>query len=300
MAWCDRCDRFFSSEHALWQHEQDSNMHHICYKCNKDFTSAWALIQHYTQSPRHPYCQRCDEHFDDYEELYDHYEDAHWYCRPCNTIFDSELGLHEHRRQKHADRYCVPCKRMFQSASNFDSHRRSAVHQGRSIVCPMKGCGKAFVSSAALVLHLESGACVSRVDRDTVNRIVERFDRQNIITNPSRMIAGGPGSASSRKPTVVDQWATERSWNGAGYECYLCHRTYRTLPALNQHLRSPAHEDKLYRCPRGLYGCGTEFSTLSAFCQHVESGRCGVCRFRSEVDRVLEGLSSKMKRLTMG
>ncbi|KAJ8496577.1 hypothetical protein ONZ51_g1017 [Trametes cubensis] len=215
----------------------------------------------------------------------------------CYAFFAFELGLHEHCRQKHADRYCVPCKRMFQNWNNLDHHHRSTLHRGRTVACPMRGCDKAFVSSAALIHHLESGGCVSRVDRHTVNRIVERLDRQNIITNPARVIAGG---TNAHPPTIVDQWATEYAWNGSAYECYLCHRTFRTLPALNQHLRSPTHDDKMYRCPHNLYGCGAEFVALSAFCQHVESGNCGVCRFRGEVDRVLEGLSSRMKRLRMG
>ncbi|KAH9902614.1 hypothetical protein C8Q73DRAFT_785276 [Cubamyces lactineus] len=297
MAWCGRCDRHFSSAHALLQHRQDSGAHHFCHECNKDFAYGWALKQHYIQSSRHPYCPRCDELFDDYEELYEHYEDEHWYCDSCNVIFESEMGLHDHCRQKHADRYCVSCKRMFRNANNLDHHHRSTLHRGRTITCPMRGCSKAFVSSAALIHHLESGGCASRVDRDTVNRIVEHLDRQNTIINPARMVAGG---ANARRPAVIDQWATARSWNGSAFECYLCHRTYRTLSALNQHLQSPAHDDKLYRCPQNLYGCGAQFVALSAFCQHVESGRCGVCRFRGEVDRVLEGLSSRMKRLKMG
>ncbi len=41
--------------------------------------------------------------------------------------------------------------------------------------------------------------------------------------------------------------------------------------SLNQHLRSAAHADKIYRGPRTLYGCGAELCMLSAFRQHVES-----------------------------
>ncbi|OJT12099.1 hypothetical protein TRAPUB_11351 [Trametes pubescens] len=297
MAFCGRCDRWFGSERALEQHKDDSNMHHICYECDKDFTSARALEQHEFQSSRHPSCEQCRILFDDWDDLYEHYDDEHHYCDICNKpfvkLFDSSRGLHKHRRQAHDDRYCPPCERMFKNANNLDQHCRSSIHQGRNIDCPMRGCDKSFVSNAGLLLHLESGACVSHMTRAKIDRIMAKYDRDHIITNPSRLI-GGSG------PVVVDQWATERAWNGSRYECYLCHRTYATLPALNQHLRSAAHADKIYRCPRTLYGCGAEFGTLSAFCQHVESERCGVRRFRGEVDRVLEGLSNKMKRLTMG
>ncbi|KAI0651011.1 hypothetical protein C8Q79DRAFT_899889 [Trametes meyenii] len=294
MAFCDRCDRWFSSERALEQHEADSNMHHICYECRRDFTTALSLKQHYVQSPRHPYCQDCENLFDDLEELYDHYQEDHHYCDICNMIFSSEMGLHGHRRQTHSDRYCVMCKHMFKQPSNLWSHSRSSIHQGRNVHCPMRGCTKSFISNAALILHLESGSCVSRMDRDTIDRATRLVDRRGIITNPQRLIAGGSGGT-----TVTQTWATERAWNGSCYECYLCHRTYGTLTALNQHLQSPAHAEKAYRCPRMLHGCGEEFPTLSAFCQHVESEKCGVRRFRGELDRVLGGLSSRMKTLTM-
>ncbi|KAI0633176.1 hypothetical protein C8Q77DRAFT_1059001 [Trametes polyzona] len=292
MAYCARCERNFVSERALEQHKDDSSRHHICHECNKDFASSTALTQHYTQSPRHPFCKDCDELFDDWDELYEHYDEEHYYCDLCNMLFRSESRLHEHRREEHEERYCTVCKRMFKHPSNLESHCRSSIHQGRNVPCPMRGCGKSFVSNAGLLHHLESGGCVSRMNRAMIDRIMQKVDRNNIITNPGRLLGGGE--------TVVDMWATERAWNGSRYECYLCHRTYATLDALNQHLRSPAHAEKIYRCPRALYGCGAEFGTLSAFCQHLESECCGVRRFRGEVDKVLEGLSTKMKRLTMG
>lgn len=183
---------------------------------------------------------------------------------------------------------------MFQNANSFDHHCRSSIHQRRTVDCPMRGCGKSFISNAGLLLHLESGGCVSRMTRQKIDQVMQRYDTNNLITKPNRLIGSGTG------PTVVGQWATERAWNGSHYECYLCHRTYASLAALNQHLSSPAHAEKRYRCPRALYGCGDEFKTLSAFCQHLESDQCGVRRFRGEVDKVIEGLSSNMKRLKMG
>ncbi|KAI0368412.1 hypothetical protein BV20DRAFT_969229 [Pilatotrama ljubarskyi] len=297
---CRYCAEWFYSDDDRWDHEETYHGIWRCEPCDKAFSSPTGLHQHYVQSPRHPYCQKCRRHFDDFTALRDHYNDQHYYCTACGSVFDFEIGLHEHCRQKHADRYCVPCKKMFQNANNLDNHRRSAIHQGRTIFCPMQGCGRSFVSTAALVLHFESGACVSRVTRDQVNRFVAQIDRSNIITNPTRMI-GGPAPMSTGGSSIVTRtWATERAWNGTDYECYLCHRTFRTLPALNQHLDSPAHAEKLYRCPRAWYGCGAEFSTLSAFCQHVEGAKCGVRRFQSEFDRVMGQLSGNMKRLTMG
>ncbi|PVH73861.1 hypothetical protein DL98DRAFT_395894, partial [Cadophora sp. DSE1049] len=71
--------------------------------------------------------------------------------------------------------------------------------------------------------------------------------------------------------------ATERSWNGQAYACYLCTRQFATLRSLNSHISSPVHEQHIYRCPGR--GCGRNFKLLSGLIQHVESESCGVMRF---------------------
>ncbi|KAI0937982.1 hypothetical protein AcV7_003301 [Taiwanofungus camphoratus] len=86
MAYCDRCDRYFTNDRALQQHEENSSMHNICHRCQKDFSSEWGLTQHYVQSPIHHYCQRCDDHFRSAHDLTSHYEDVHYYCQICNSV----------------------------------------------------------------------------------------------------------------------------------------------------------------------------------------------------------------------
>ncbi|EJF61460.1 hypothetical protein DICSQDRAFT_60528 [Dichomitus squalens LYAD-421 SS1] len=290
MAYCSLCNRFFKSERALQQHRDDSNMHYICYKCNMDFASNATLILHFTNSPQHPYCPWCDDHFGDYGDLFAHFVDAHFYCELCNLMFPFETALHEHRRFAHADDYCVPCKRMFKNTNALRHHERSTFHKGRTIDCPMKGCIKSFVSRAALVHHLESGGCFSRITRDMVNRIVAKLDTHGVISDPTKLI--GPGSGMQ----VTGSWATARAWNGMRWECYLCHRTFVQMFDLNQHLNSPAHTQKgLYHCPTAWKGCGAKFNTLSGFCQHVESEQCGVCRFKKTMDSFIDGLSKGKK-----
>ncbi|KZT69383.1 hypothetical protein DAEQUDRAFT_669706 [Daedalea quercina L-15889] len=293
MSYCDRCDRYFPHMRALEQHEQNSAAHNICYFCCKDFATSYQLKQHWAASPRHHYCQYCNEHFDSQCDLEEHYEEKHYYCSACRKIFNEALGLHEHNRQSH--HYCPDCRRVFQSDSNLRSHLRSGVHASATIRCPGMNCSKLFVSGAALILHLESGTCPSRLTRQEVNRIAAKYDKNNVITNPSRMIGYREGGSA---PTVTT-WATERAWNGRAYECFMCHREFKALVSLNKHLASPAHEEKMYRCPRGYEGCGAEFSTLSALSQHVESERCGIRRFNNQIQNYLGDLTSNMKRLAM-
>jgi hypothetical protein len=139
-----------------------------------------------------------------------------------------------------------------------------------------------------MILHLESGGCASRIDRRGVNRLVLEHDKNHTITDPSRMITNG-----GKETTYC---ATRAAWNGSKYECYLCHTCYGSLASLNQHLASPRHQDKIYLCP--LNTCRVRFTTLSALCQHIESEKCGVVKFR-EVQSVLNGLVGGVARLTL-
>ena len=136
---------------------------------------------------------------------------------------------------------------------------------------------------------MESGSCVSGVDRNAVDRFVRHHDKNHVITDPSRMITAGDPKRETRL------YATPAAWNGAYYECYLCHNTYRSLAALNQHLGSPRHMEKLYICP--LSTCRIKFVTLSGLCQHIESESCGVTKFRVVQD-AMDQLMGRMRRIT--
>ena len=294
------CDRWFVDWHAYHQHMKNSSRHNYCGSCNEDFDSYEDLRQHWIQSPSHSFCRQCDTHFDDDDDLLEHCLDEHHYCQRCDRFFRNANGLHEHRRQSpsHANVYCVECRILFNSESNLRAvsasvvycpngslilvqHLNSSVHRPKNVPCAFQhyGCTQWFVSKAAMISHLEAGACVSGANRDMVNRWVKQQDRHGVITDPSRLITNGDDT----------RWiATERSWNGYAYECVLCHSTFRTLDALNRHLASPRHQERMYRCP--LSTCLMRFNTLSGLCQHVESERCGILRFRSAregMDRLL-------------
>lgn len=95
--------------------------------------------------------------------------------------------------------------------------------------------------------------------------------------------------------TNVENIATERSWNGYGYECYLCHREFGSLTGLNQHLKSPAHEQNLYKCPNRA--CGREYKLLSGLVQHFESESCGVMKFSVVQQQARAGVNNMFGRM---
>jgi hypothetical protein len=124
--------------------------------------------------------------------------------------------------------------------------------------------------------------------RQELARIVVRADRNNYITNTARLLGGPPGEYEP--PMSATAWATELSFNGIEYECFLCHSTFKALDRLNQHLQSPRHEQKIYKCPKP--DCNLESVALSALSQHVERGSCGV--------RMFEQVQDAMDSLTRG
>ncbi|KAH9486132.1 hypothetical protein JR316_0000196 [Psilocybe cubensis] len=260
---------------------------HYC-DCGDYFYDWNALKEHWVQSPRHDYCQYCNEHVG---HILDHYEECHHYCGPCRRVFRSEFGLHEHLRQseRHRDMYCGSCRRLFMSPNNLNAHLNSSIHRTKDVICPFK-CGATFVSNSALVLHLENGGCKSGINQTIINRYVREYDTNNVITDPSRMITGGSSVGD------ITYIATERSWNGCGYECVLCHKVHHSLLSLNQHLASPKHKDKIYIC-RGP-DCSMRFPALSGLVQHVESNKCGVARFKS-VQNAMNSMLGQVGRITM-
>lgn len=145
------------------------------------------------------------------------------------------------------------------------------------------------------------------MNRDEVYKLVRMKDTSGVI---AKNLIGWHGS-----PTYE---ASDASWNGRGFECYLCHRTFSQLAGLNQHLSSPVRKsfpilteiysrsaaDKptspsdqqaLYHCPN-RNGCGKEFSSLAGLMNHLESESCNFTRFEN-VQRSVQEIVSSDRRI---
>lgn len=169
--------------------------------------------------------------------------------------------------------------------NNLRQHLHSKIHVGSDIQCPW--CKEGFTTASGVTIHLESGRCTaSGLNRSKINSMVQQMDRNNIITRPMLTM---PGYDS------VEMIATERAWNGYCYECYLCSRGFGSLQALNQHMRSPAHEQNIYRCPKAA--CGRNYKLLSGLIQHVESESCGVMRFGQVQEQARNGIDEMVGRM---
>lgn len=91
MVYCDYCERYFGSVHALRQHINTSSVHE---------------------------CIVCDYHFLDAEDRDWHLLDCHEYCESCN---EWAADLHAHNLSYHRERYCADCRRTFIGLSQYNS-----------------------------------------------------------------------------------------------------------------------------------------------------------------------------------
>jgi hypothetical protein len=117
--------------------------------------------------------------------------------------------------------------------------------------------------------HLETGSCprAANLNRDTILTEIRRRDPNHMITK--KLLTYEPSSEIT---------ITDHCWNGHGFECYICHREFGSARALQQHVNSPTHKQKVYHCPGR---CTKEFVSLAALFNHLESESCGAMRFET-------------------
>ncbi|KAG2341971.1 hypothetical protein BDR05DRAFT_976668 [Suillus weaverae] len=252
-----------------------------CYRCNRFFNSWSAHHQHARNSNNHWECQRCQLDFESRLGLKEHYVQSlnHHFCQYCDVHFDSMSDLQDHYEGEHA--YCSSCRKVFDFGLHEHNRQKHA-----DVYCI--ACNRIFQAPSNLHSHLNSS--IHR-QKDTVcpfNGCGLAF-----INNSALILHLESGSCRSGvNRRAVDNW----SWNGQAYECVLCHTQFRALMDLNRHLTSPRHQEKVYRCP--LSTCQAHFVSLSGLCQHIESERCGVTRFKAVQD-AMNNLFAGVARITM-
>lgn len=106
----------------------------------------------------------------------------------------------------------------------------------------------------------------------------------------------GKRTATASSPTICLKWrqeetqSTSNAWHGHHDECYVCDRQFSSATNLNQHIKSPVHAQDLYHCPKTA--CRTQFKSLAAMFNHLESESSGFIKFagvQSNVGGILSG-----------
>lgn len=284
---CSECYRNFHSTAALNAHCRDRADHAYCEDCQRVFVHFNALQQHLDNSPVHQDSD-ADHSYNsssgyDYESSDSGEEDETTFCKSCHRSFVNKLSLYRHLAQSSKHNWCFVCSRDFATESALDQHNSSRVHNSRDLNCPL--CSKSFKVPSAIALHIESGAC-HNINRHQVTtavhalRIIPTVSLSHRLTGPS-----GRG-------TITNYSANEQAFNGTAYECYLCHRTFRSLGSLNSHLNSPAHDEDEFKCPK----CSRTYKLISGLIQHIESEVCGLARFQQVKDQMSD-LTEQFSRL---
>ncbi|KAG1748897.1 uncharacterized protein EDB91DRAFT_1235465 [Suillus paluster] len=274
MEQCNQCDRSFRSAQALFAHCRDKDDHPFCEDCDRLFLTSNGLDQHLQNAAVH----RSDSE-DEYEYAFESDDDddsddddEEPFCGGCDRWFVDLASLYKHLAASSKHNYSL------------DQHAASPVHRALDFECPL--CPKRFKTPSSIALHIESGTC-HNISRAQVTAAVHVLNIVPTISI-SRRIEGGA-------PRVVSYYVTERAFNGTAYECYLCHRTFRTSGALNSHINSPAHDADEFKCPK----CKRKYKLVSGLMQHIESEGCGIARFQVVEDLTRGLVDQFMHRLKL-
>ncbi|EMD61791.1 hypothetical protein GGP41_002699 [Bipolaris sorokiniana] len=264
-----------------------------CEMCDREFGSQQAAIQHMDALDHWASrfeCDTCDREFFTQRSADQHMDDkGHWEpqfgCETCDKRFRSQLYANQHMNAlNHYKRHCCcDCAKTFQSENALRMHLNSSSHRGKNVACPL--CKTAFTSASGLSHHLETSSCpqAGNLNYRTIFQAISLRDCNGLLTN----------KLLTYPDFGTQNVASSAAWNDSNYECYLCHREYNTLQALNQHLNSPAHSEKLYHCPNR--SCNHQFSCLASLFNHLESESCKFVRFEKVQKQVPNFITGQQK-----
>jgi galactose-1-phosphate uridylyltransferase len=162
-------------------------------------------------------------------------------------------------------------------------HLNSKIHRGTNVPCPF--CKTNYTTASGLTHHLETSSCprAPNLNRESILCIIRERDLHGAITNKQ---------IEWHQDENIRYSATKHAFNGSYWECYMCPNKFNTVNALNAHLNSPTHKQKVYHCPNSKAKCGKEFVTLAGLFNHLESEACAFMRFekvQQQVGNVFRG-----------
>ncbi|PFH45578.1 hypothetical protein AMATHDRAFT_71514 [Amanita thiersii Skay4041] len=241
-------------------------------------------------------CVDCRKRFGTEEALESHWKaKGHGIPLRCGMCgkgpFRSISGLEEHAWNEHrilpSDTYCIVCNKTFKAPLDLRNHNSSPVHLPRNKKCI--ACPSLFKTPSGIGQHIES-SCPKVGDRHKVTAAIQSLEiSPKILLKEPGMITG------ARQLQVITLFTTEGAFNGRGYECHLCHRTFRAQHSLVSHLNSASHDDYEFMCPK----CNKHVKLVSSLVQHLESGSCGLSSIADVEKNYIKLLAMCTRALTL-
>ncbi|KAL4942181.1 hypothetical protein BDV06DRAFT_167605 [Aspergillus oleicola] len=254
---CETCPRIFRTQRACTHHMDEAHHwapHFNCESCPKSFRQKSAAIEHM--------------------DLARHWAPRTVPCETCNGMFRDKAAAEKHMKETgHWKNHCKACDKQFKTEKDLQTHLNKS--HPRVIPCPF--CDTTYTTAGDLSHHLESKTCPNaQLTRETTYRTTRERDTHHLVTY--KEIGWTDDKA----------WytATPLSWNGTGYECYLCHREFPKLAGLNQHLDSNVHLQSVYYCPNKR--CDKAYMSLGGLFDHLEKDSCSFIRF----ERMQKGIGA--------
>ncbi|KAJ6190307.1 Zinc finger C2H2 [Penicillium mononematosum] len=275
---CSTCDDVF-----YWQEDCEEHMNDmvtgLSVKHHMNAVDHWAPTSE---------CETCTSTFHSQHAANQHMNAKnHWLptvpCETCPTKFHTQQAVENHMRAKgHYKNYCQQCNRRFMNENCLRLHLISKIHRGTTIACPF--CQTGVVTASGVSHHLESGSCpqAKGLNRDRIHRAIRQLDPNGYVCK--KQIAWYDEENSTYE-------VTGSAYNGSYWVCYLCKKGFNSKKALESHVNSPVHKEKVYHCLKR--GCPKEFHSLAGLFNHLESESCGFIRFEG-VQQVHKQLNDAM------
>ncbi|CAG9808746.1 unnamed protein product [Chironomus riparius] len=245
-------------------------------------------------------CPKCDRLFYYKSYFAFHFKDVHEQqcsvCHHCGKVFKNSRRLNSHilihnvgeKRFK-----CEQCAKEFNYSGDLLRHKR--IHeQIKPYSCHIEGCGKSFVQSYALKLHLD----VHNNVRFKCDRCASEFSVKTTLKNHMQKCINGISqyrASKSRKNNKEHVGSREK------YKCFMdsCDREFSSRKYLGVHLEKH-HHTKLDNFETTCLECQMVFDNVGDYAKHVKIHsclfECNMCKLRFKTDEKLKSHIEKLHK----